>query len=283
MRMFKSVGLVGVGAMGQALLHRLILAGARVKAFDISEEALTAARNLGAEVVESAAEAARGVDAVHLFVRTDEEEVAATTGPDGILRGAAPGTVLILHSTVLPETTRRVAEAAAKVKVDVVDAPVTAVPRHVHAGEAVFLLGGDPEVVARTRPHLEALGERSYHFGPLGSGNVAKIAKNLATAIERVAAAEIVWLAEAGGLDPKDFFEMMRVEHNHPVMQRWDAAFTIENGHAVPRPASNLLNKDVGLAAEYARARNVTARVTKGAADTAAEWVAQWEKEGRAR
>lgn len=281
--MFKSVGLVGVGAMGQALLHRLILAGARVKAFDISADALTAARKLGAETVGSAAEAARGVEAVHLFVRTDDEEMAATAGPGGVLEGAAPGTVLILHSTVLPETTRKVAAAAAKAKVDVVDAPVTAVPRYVQAGEAVFLLGGEPGVVDRVRPHLEALGQRTYHFGPLGTGNVAKIAKNLATAIERVAAAEIVWMAEAGGLDPKNFFEFMRAEHNHPVMQRWDSAFTIENGHALPRPASNLLNKDVGLAAKYARATKVTARVTQGAADTAAEWVAGWEKEGRAR
>lgn len=281
--MIKTVGLVGAGAMGQALLHRLGLAGVKVRAYDISETCLEAARKKGAEAAGSSVAAAHGTDAVHVFVRTDEEAWEASAGPDGALAGMAPGTVLLLHSTILPETTRRIAEAAAARSIEVLDAPVTSVPRGVYAGEAVFLAGGAQDTFDRVKPHLQALGERVYYFGPLGSGNVAKIAKNLASAIERVAAAEIVWLAEAGGLEPRAFFEMMRAEHTHPVMQRWDSTFTIENGHAVPRPASNLLNKDVGLAAEFAAARGLTARVTRGAAETAAEWVAQWQKDSKAR
>lgn len=280
--MFDKVGLVGVGAMGQALLHRLNLAGAGVKVYDISPNRMEEARAMGAELATSPADAARGVSAVHVFVRTDDEEMEAVAGPNGILSGAEPGMIIMLHSTVLPETTRKVAESAAKKGVKVVDAPVTSVPRRVHAGEGVFLVGGDDHTVALVKPHLEPLGQRFYHFGALGTGNVAKLARNLTSAIERIAAAEIVWMAEAGGLDPKAFFEMMRVEHTHPVMQRWDSTFTIENGHALPRPATNLLNKDIGLATEFAAANGLDARVMRGAAATAAEWVAAWERDEKA-
>jgi 3-hydroxyisobutyrate dehydrogenase-like beta-hydroxyacid dehydrogenase len=275
--MFRSVGLVGVGAMGQALLQRLVLAGVKVRAYDISEESMAAARELGAETVESAAEASRNVEAVHLFVRTDQEEIDATTGPRGLLEGTAGGTVLFLHSTVLPETTRRVAAAAANVKVDVVDAPVTSVPRYVSAGEGVFLVGGDPDVVARVRPYLDNLGKRVYYFGPLGSGNIAKIAKNSINAMERIALAEVISIVEAGGLKVQDFLEMAEATDQGSTVARWHRAFSINGNHALPRPASNLLNKDIGLAADLAHALGLQTPITRSAADTAKVWVAGWE------
>jgi 3-hydroxyisobutyrate dehydrogenase-like beta-hydroxyacid dehydrogenase len=214
---------------------------------------------------------------IHLFVRTDEEEIAATMAAGGILEGAAAGTILLLHSTVMPGTTRRVADAAEKVKVDVLDAPVTSVPRHLHGGEGVFLLGGASDVVARVRPHLDMLGKHVYHFGPLGSGNVAKIAKNQINAVERIALAEVTAIVEAGGLDVQAFLEMARATDNGSTIARWKRAFAIVENHAVPRPASNVLNKDIGLAADLARGFGLETPMTQSAAETAKVWVAGWE------
>ena len=103
--MFERVGLIGVGAMGQALLHRLRLSHVAVQAYDIAPACLEKAREMGATPVASAAAAAKDVDAIHLFVRTDDEVIEALTSPEGVLSGAKPGAILILHSTVLPETT----------------------------------------------------------------------------------------------------------------------------------------------------------------------------------
>ncbi len=275
--MFKSVGLVGVGAMGRALLERIVLAGVKVRAFDISPDAMIAARGLGAETVNSAAASARDVEAVHLFVRTDQEEVDAVTGPGGLLEGAAPGTVLLLHSTVSPATTRRVAAAAAKVNVDVLDAPVTSVPRQVSAGEGVFLVGGSPETVTRVRPYLEALGKKVCHFGHLGAGNIAKIAKNSINAIDRAVLAEVMSVVEAGGLNVRDFMDMAVATDQGSAVSRWERAFSIDGNHASPRPASNVLDKDIGLAAELATDLSVQAPITRSAADTAKIWVAGWK------
>jgi 3-hydroxyisobutyrate dehydrogenase len=276
--MSETIGLIGVGAMGGALLHRMAVAKLRVRAFDVSDKGCGTARELGAEVVESAAEAARGSAFVHVFVRTDDEVLEVVNGPAGILSGAAPGTLVFLHSTVLPATTRNAAEIAVAKGVDVIDAPVTSVPAKVHAGEAVFLVGGPDRLMAKARDHLLPLGASVRHFGPLGAGNVAKLAKNLANAAERVMLAEVLTLAEAGGIDAAVLLDMMQAMDQGSLVSRWDKAFNVTNGHAKPRPASNLFNKDVGLAAAYAASEGLDLPMTRGAAETGARWVEGWER-----
>jgi 3-hydroxyisobutyrate dehydrogenase-like beta-hydroxyacid dehydrogenase len=180
-----------------------------------------------------------------------------------------------MHSTIMPDTTKRISAAAHNVTL--IDAPVTAVPRVVAAGDGVFLLGGEDEDVARARVQLEPLGKAIWHFGPVGAGNIAKIAKNFINAAERVVLAETLNMVEAGGLDVTEFLEMAVAEDGGSTLSRWERAFEMIGNHAAPRPASNLMNKDVRLAVELADAQGVSAPVAHGAADTAAVWVAGWE------
>jgi len=275
--MTETVGLVGVGAMGTALLSRLVLAGRAVQAYDVFQERTAEAVAAGATAAATPAAAAAGVQCTHVFVRTDEEATAAVLGAGGVLEGAEDGALVLLHCTIMPDTTKRIAEAAAARGVTVIDAPVTAVPRVVAAGNAVFLLGGGDEDVARARAQLEPLGKGVWHFGPLGAGNVAKIAKNFINAAERVVLAETLNMAEAGGLDVAKFLEMVVAEDGGSTVSRWAGAFELVGNHAAPRPASNLMNKDIRLAAELADVQGVSAPVAHGAADTAAVWVAGWE------
>ena len=273
------VGLIGVWAMGSALMSRLHAAGHEVQAYDISEERMAFAREQGAMTVASVADAARDVDFIHIFVRTDDELVEVTTGAEGVLSTARAGALMLMHSTVMPDTTRKIAAVAKTRKVRAMDAPVTAVPRVVGEGKAVFLIGGADEDAAIAQPYLEPLGRAVYHFGPVGSGNVAKIAKNLINANERVALLEVAALAEAGGLQLEQFFDMAAAVGHGSTVSRWSGAFSVDGNHAVPRPASNLLNKDIGLAADLARAYGLKTPMTQEAADTAKVWVAGWEKE----
>ncbi len=275
--MTETVGLIGTGAMGSALLTRINLAGRVAQAYDVNPEAVARAAEAGAKPAGSPAEAASGVETVHVFVRTDEEVRDVMVGANGVLEGAGEGTLVLLHSTVMPETTRRMAAAAEAKGVIAIDAPVTAIPRVVAAGDAVWLVGGPDEAVARARPQLEALGKAVWHFGPVGAGNVAKIAKNFINAAERVVLSETLNMAEAGGLDLATFLEMAVAEDGGSTLSRWERAFELVDNHARPRPASNLLNKDVGLAARLAEVEGVPSPLAHIAADTAAVWVAGWE------
>jgi 3-hydroxyisobutyrate dehydrogenase-like beta-hydroxyacid dehydrogenase len=240
------VGLVGVGKMGSALLTRLIGAGAKVRAFDIKESAMQAAREGGAETVASSAETAGGSRIIHIFVHNDDEVLDATLSEKGALAGADKGATIISHSTILPSTTRRVAEAAAPRGIRVVDASVTSTPRYVRAGEAVFLVGGEDQVVAEIRPHLEAVGRKVWHFGPLGCGNAAKLVKNLSNVMERVMWMETLNLAKSAGIDPVQYAEMLKSVLRGSAMSDWQKIIAIENGEiAVARGDGGIFRKDV--------------------------------------
>ncbi len=275
--MTDTVGLVGVGAMGSALLKRLVLAGRAVQAYDILDERTDEAVSAGASAAASPAAAAAGTKCIHVFVRTDDEVRDAVAGPNGVFEGAEKGALVLLHSTIMPETTKAIAQEGASRGIMVIDAPVTAVPRVVALGDAVFLLGGRDDGVARARALLEALGKAVWHFGPSGAGNVAKIAKNFINAAERVVLAEALAMAEAGGIDVAKFLEMAVAEDGGSTVSRWERAFDLVGNHAEPRPASNLMNKDIGLAAKLADLQGVSAPVAQGAAATATVWVAGWE------
>jgi 3-hydroxyisobutyrate dehydrogenase-like beta-hydroxyacid dehydrogenase len=268
-----TTALIGIGAMGKALLGRLQQAGCTVRAYDIAAAGLEAARAAGAETLASPAEAARGAAFIHVIVASDQDVETACLGPGGVLEGAAPDAILFLHSTILPATTKRVAEAAVKREVAVLDATVTAVPARVADGAAVFLVGGDKALVDHVRPHLLSLGREVQHFGPLGAGNVAKLAKNMINAAERVLYDEALKLTEAGGIDARQFLETMQRADQGSFVLRWEKCFTVEGTHAEPRPATNLFNKDVQLAARFAEMSRLDLPIAQGAAATAVRWV----------
>ena len=125
--MATTVGLIGVGKMGGALLTQLLAQGHRVQAFDISADALKAAQAKGVIPVASPQEAAKGAKFIHLFTATDAQVESTLTGPDGVFSVATPGTMVLIHSTIFPATTHRVAAQAPK-GVEVIDAPMTSKP-----------------------------------------------------------------------------------------------------------------------------------------------------------
>jgi len=122
------VGMIGAGAMGLALLERLKLAGVRATVYDSYPPALEAARALGCQIASNAADVARDSTLIDVVVRTDEDVVQCMTGPDGVLAGAASGTLVLLHSSILPQTVKQIEAAAQKKSVFVVDACMTGVP-----------------------------------------------------------------------------------------------------------------------------------------------------------
>ena len=270
------VALVGIGNMGSALLERLIAAGVKVRAFDIKDSAMQAARERGAQTVASSAEAARGAKIIHLFVYNDQDITDAMLGEKGVLAGADKGAIVILHSTILPATTRRVAEEAARKAVRVVDACVTSTPRYVRAGEAVFLVGGDDEVVAEIGPHLEKIGSKVWHFGPLGCGNAAKLVKNLSNVMERVMWMETLTAVKAAGIDPRQYAEMLKSVMRGSAISDWEKIIRIEDGVVSPtRSEGGIFRKDVPHALKFLHELGLKLPLAEGTGEASARFVAE--------
>jgi 3-hydroxyisobutyrate dehydrogenase len=259
----EKVGIVGAGAMGSALLERLKLAGVQATAFDIAPTALEAAGSLGANIAPSSKAVAEASTIIDVVVRTDQEVMDCTMGKDGILDGAPAGTLVLLHSTILPETTKTVAEAARQRNVHVIDACMTSVPRVVRQGGLTFLVGGPAELVERATPHLLHMAKEVIPMGPLGAGNVAKLIKNLVMASEALIVHEAIRIGLAGGVPCEEGLEMMRKTATPSTLEHWQDRFDLSGTIPKLRTGVNLYDKDLPLAAEVGHRLGVAIPITE--------------------
>jgi 3-hydroxyisobutyrate dehydrogenase len=249
----ENIGFVGTGAMGSALLSRLKLAKVRALAFDIAPSAVAAARGEGAEIAPSAKAVAQASTLIDVVVRTDQEILDCMLGREGVLEGAAPGSLVLLHSTIRPATTKKVAEAAADKRVNVIDACMTAVPNVVRQGGLTFLVGGQKALFERAKPHLLNMAKHAVHMGPLGCGNVTKLFKNMVTASEALVVYEALQIAKAAGIDYRAAIEVMQRTKSPNILERWETRFDFSGGEMKFNPGTNLYDKDLPLAAEVGK------------------------------
>lgn len=245
--------MIGTGAMGLALLERLWLAGVQATVYDTHAPSLAQACALGFTSASNAAEVARQSTLIDIVVRTDEDVIQCMTGPEGVLSGAQGGTLVILHSSILPQTVKRVAAAAEAKSIALIDACMTGVPETVRRGELCFVVGGDKESVSRAEPHLLKMGKRIFHMGPVGTGAVAKLIKNLVSGSETLIVYEALQIGLAGGIPYPQALEMLRQTGHESVLNRWQRTFDPAGAEPLPRSGRNVMNKDIPLAAELAR------------------------------
>jgi 3-hydroxyisobutyrate dehydrogenase-like beta-hydroxyacid dehydrogenase len=245
------------------MLSRLKLANVQATAFDIAPRAMEAARAEGAQAALSAKAVAQASTIVDVVVRTDQEVLDCTLGKDGVLEGAAPGTLALLHSTIRPTTTKKVAEAAAEKRVYVIDACMTAVPSAVRQGGLTFLVGGQKALFDRAKPHLLNMAKDAVHMGPLGCGNVTKLFKNMVTAAEALIVYEALQIGKAGGIDYKAALGLLQKTKSQHVLDRWDMRFDLSGGDLKFNAGINLYDKDLPLAAEVGKALGADIPVTE--------------------
>jgi 3-hydroxyisobutyrate dehydrogenase-like beta-hydroxyacid dehydrogenase len=249
----EKIGFVGTGAMGSALLSRLKLANVAAVAFDIASSAMEAALKEGADTAPSAKAVAQASTIIDVVVRTDQEVIECTLGKDGILEGATPGSLVLLHSTIRPTTTKKVAEAAADKRVNVIDACMTAIPSVVRQGGLTFLVGGQKAFFDRAKPHLMNMAKDAVYMGPLGCGNVTKLFKNMVTASEALVVYEALQIAKAGGIGYKAALDLMQKTKSSNILERWETRYDISAGDLKFNAGTNLYDKDLPLAAEVGK------------------------------
>jgi 3-hydroxyisobutyrate dehydrogenase-like beta-hydroxyacid dehydrogenase len=259
----EKIGMIGTGAMGLALLERLKLNGVYVVCYDSHGPSLEQARALGMSTAGCSAEVAKQSTLIDVVVRTDQDMLDCVLGPDGILASAQPGTLLLLHSSILPQTVHRVEDAARAKGVSVIDACMTGVPDTVRAGELSFVVGGPDELVERATPHLLKMSKEVFHMGPVGTGAVGKLIKNMLGGAETLIVHEAIQIGLAGGIPYPKALEMMRRIGHDSVLNRWQRTFDASGNDPLPRSGRNVLNKDIPLVAELARLYKLDVPITQ--------------------
>lgn len=260
----ETIGMIGTGAMGLALLERLKIAGIPdVVCYDVYGPALENARKLGFSTAASVAELAGRATLIDVVVRTDQDMLDCMLGADGAIEAAPPGTLLLLHSSILPQTVKAVDAAARAKGVHTIDACMTGVPSTVRAGKLSFVVGGPERLVERARPHLLKMSQEVFHMGAIGTGAVGKLIKNMLGGAETLIVHEAIQIGIAGGIPYPQALEMMRRIGHDSVLNRWQNTFDPSGSDPLPRSGRNVLNKDIPLVAELARLLNTDTPLTQ--------------------
>jgi 3-hydroxyisobutyrate dehydrogenase-like beta-hydroxyacid dehydrogenase len=204
------------------------------------------------------AETPRGLgaasDIVGVCVVADADVEQVVLGPDGVLAGMSAGGVVVIHSTVHPDTCAGIARAAAERGVSVVDAPVSGGGHTAAARQLLVMVGGDPEVVERCRPVLDTFGNPVVHLGPLGSGQMAKLINNLVFTAQITIGLETYAFADQLGVDRAALAEVLASGSGGSRVAGILAASGFDTTglrtHALP-----LLDKDTRLILDVARSK----------------------------
>jgi 3-hydroxyisobutyrate dehydrogenase len=254
-------GFIGLGNIGKPMARRILDGGLPLTVFDVASSPITELAAAGARVAGSPREVAATSDVIGVCVRDDAEVRTVVLGEDGVATGAAPGSIVAIHSTILPRTVREIASALAPRRVAVVDACITGGASGAAQGKLTYMVGGDAEALRKCRPVFATSAERIVHTGPLGSGVSVKLCNNLMTYLGFLAAFEATTLARAGGLSEKVLEEVTRANgnltdqmlafltlHRLPAETRDDPGF-----RAMVRSFANLAEKDLSVTLEFAR------------------------------
>ena len=201
---------IGLGEQGKPLAINLVRAGFDLMVHDIRSEPVRELAALGAKVAATPREAGAHGGIIAIAVVNDAQVEDVVFGAEGVLAGAKPGSIIVIHSTIRPATVHKIAEAAAASEVGVVDVPVSVGPRGAATQTMCYMAGGSQALVDRCRPLFETSGKNIFHLGPLGAGMTAKLAHQVIICLNVLAAAEGMRLAEAAGLDLKVMQEVVR-------------------------------------------------------------------------
>jgi len=245
------IGFVGLGHMGGNMAARFLAAGYPVYGEDRNPEQAQGLVQDGLLWCESPREVAEAAEIVFTSVTDDGALDAVASGPDGILAGLAAGKIWVDMSTVSPRVSRALAERVHPVGAAMLDAPVSGSVPQVQAGTLTIMVGGDEEAYARAEPMLRKLGTPT-HIGANGQGLVLKLAINISLAVQMLAFAEGVLLAERAGVDRKLAIDVMTQSAIGSPMLKARAALVLD----LPDDAwfdVQLMQKDLVLALDTAR------------------------------
>lgn len=195
------VAFIGLGTMGGPMAARLLEAGHRLSVHNRTRARERALEERGAERAATPRDAAADADVVFIMVSDTPDVEAVLFGPDGVVHGIRPGSVVIDMSTIAPEAVRTMHARLAEHDVALLDAPVSGGSEGAVQGTLSIMVGGDAAVLERVRPLLEVLGSTITYLGESGAGQVAKAMNQVVIAGTYAAVAEGLALGLAAGID----------------------------------------------------------------------------------
>lgn len=261
-----AVGFAGLGAMGSGMAVNLVRHGFAVMVYDIDPAAIARVVEQGATAAPSAADLALS-DVVVLMLPHPEVTRTVVLGPDGFGRSLRRGAVIIDAATDGPEIVRELAAELQPAGIDVIDAPVGRGVDFAARGELMLMVGGEDASITRAQSVLDAMSSEIVRCGPLGSGQVVKLANNLVSVANVAVVAEAAALARTYDV-PEDLLARVLTR---TAADSWQLRNSLQQ--RVPRGdfslgfKTALALKDLRLAASLGATQRVGMPVTEASID----------------
>jgi 3-hydroxyisobutyrate dehydrogenase-like beta-hydroxyacid dehydrogenase len=253
--MTTSVGWIGAGRMGYALIERLLEAGYDVSVYNRTRSKAEPLAERGAKLVDTAAQLADR-DVVFIMVAASDDLEDVTTGEDGLLTADASPQIIVDCSTVSAAVSEKIRGLAADRGTTLLAAPVSGNPKVVRSGKLTLAISGPREAYDRAEHLLRPLGRGVTYVGEGEVARLVKICHNVFLGVVAQSLAEITILAEQGGTSRQAFLEFLNNSVMGSVFTRYKSPALV-NLDFSPTFTNVLLRKDFDLGLEAAREHGV--------------------------
>jgi 3-hydroxyisobutyrate dehydrogenase len=196
------IAFLGMGAMGSRMAGRLLQAGYAVTVWNRTSSACESLRQAGARVAATPRAAAERASFVISMLRDDAASREVWCDPKvGALAAMKPGCIAIESSTLSPAWINQLDSLARELGIPLLEAPVSGSRPQAENAQLVYLVGGEPGILARATNLLSSMGREVHHVGPVGSGAQVKLATNALLGLQVTGLAEIISLLKHGATD----------------------------------------------------------------------------------
>lgn len=255
----KTVGHIGLGAMGRPIAQNFVASGQSTVVFDAdpaSQEQFLAGHT-GIRGATGPADFA-DCDVVVLVLPTSDIVDSVVLSDDGLLKHLRPGSTIIDMGSSIPTRTQALAAAAAEKGIAVVDAPVSGGVARARQAALAVMVGGEAAAVDSVVPLLKATGSDVIHVGPVGSGHAAKALNNLMAANNVLIAAEALLVGRKFGIDPATLLGVLnassgRNQATETKFEKFVLSRSFDSGFA-----ARLMRKDIGIALDLAHDQEIS-------------------------
>ena len=204
------IAVLGLGAMGSRMVIRWFKAGHQVTVWNRTPNKAEALRNENVEIAATPRDAALGAEVVVSMVRDNDasQQVWLTEG-NGAIHGLNSGAIAIESSTLSPDWIVELSGRISEIGVSFFEAPVLGTRPQAEAGQLIYLAGGDPSVLEKIKPLLEATSRAIHHMGAVGSAAAMKLAVNAQYGVQVAIWAEMLAMLERLGIAPENAVEIL--------------------------------------------------------------------------
>jgi len=251
-----NIGYIGLGTMGGRIANRLLSKGHAVVGYNRTRSKAQWLVDRGLTLADSPKDVASASDVAFVMVSNSAAVESVANGPDGFVAGLGAGKIVVDMSTISPAVSRRIADAVRARGAEMLDAPVSGSVATLEQDKLSIMVGGNRDAFDRIEPMLADIGPKVTYVGRNGLAVSMKIATNISVAVQMLAFAEGVLLAEKSGVARETAVDVLTHSAIASPMLQYRGPFVVK----MPDEAwfnVNMMQKDLQLALEMGRLLDV--------------------------